>query len=813
MVQRKCDQRASQLVSVIVHPAAVVDADGRILAANLDFKGLTGLHKMQCVGADFCAVLSRVAKIDGTEALRQVLAGEGFEPVSVEMGPGPFILNLDVMEDDDLGAHVLCQIIPDLATDSTRLRFLLEHLNQGVWSFNVPSDKLRVTDAWRRMRKIQPDISAYIDPKSAPWLHGRVHPQDRAAVEKMAADLVSGASETFELEYRYQTMEGDWIWILSRAKVMSWDDTGAPLELVGLDTDITLLKDRQVAQEELANKFQLALDVAGIGIWEFDSATARVNWDDTMLSIYGLEGQENDQSDNLWETYLHPDDREKNTQEADKSLEEGRDYLGEYRIVRRDGDIRYIRSMARFLADGEGAGKLVGVNLDVTEDHKRTQELEAARQRLEHDSRHDALTGLANRRLLDETVEDLLTRLGDEDSFAAMHIDLDHFKQINDTMGHAVGDQLLVRVAETLRTLVGDDGLVCRNGGDEFVVLLEKVTDEADIARLCQRMIDQMKEPLILQGHRCHVGISIGVALAKGDSTDPSEVFINADLALYAAKSAGRSCYKVFQPDVQTTSHSDVSMYVDLVRALEDCEIECYYQPQFDTRTLEIIGAEALVRWNCPQNGLILPGDFLPIVKTSGLASRFDEYVMNVVLKDQTRWANAGLEIPTVALNISFDHLMQPGFVDQVQSKLQPHHAISFELLETAFLDDITEDIAAVLAQMRAAGIPFDLDDFGSGHSSVVALQAIKPHRVKVDRQLVAPLETNPAQFHILEALTCVASLQGCGVLIEGIETQTQLQAAVDLGCEAVQGFLLGRPVPADEFAASLPASALRAGA
>ncbi len=217
-----------------------------------------------------------------------------------------------------------------------------------------------------------------------------------------------------------------------------------------------------------------------------------------------------------------------------------------------------------------------------------------------------------------------------------------------------------------------------------------------------------------------------------------------------------------------------------------------------------MIGAEALVRWICPDLGVMRPDEFLPLAKETGLLPRIDEFVFDFVLAAQTRWAEAGLEVPIIALNISQERLLEPSLLPQVDAGMKPHHKISFELLETAFLDTRENGLGDVLDHLRGAGIRLELDDFGSGRSSIVALQTVKPDRVKFDKMLIAPLESNPSQFLILEALAQVAQLEGCSVVVEGIETQRQLDMVLKLNCEALQGYMLARPIPEDEFRESL---------
>lgn len=795
---------AKDLVGVLSQPAAIVDDRGIVLARNLGFANVLQCDAHETAGRTVRDIFGDFTKSDlGTiefcrdkevcfQAKLETSTGE--YRLSIKPLPGPY--DIDVF---------LCEVVPDFEVSSLRLNFLLDHLNQGIWDLDLQSMAFRASPAWMRMRGIDTDNPLHKPfETSETWWLDNVHPDDVDFVRNTFVGMIKGEVDTAEAHYRYADQHEGWRWIFARARIMSRAPDGQPLRLIGLDSDVTSFKQDEVNAHEIANKLQLAINVAGMGLWEFDAGKGQVHWDKQQLQIYGLADDAKELPHNVWETVLHPEDREEAVALADHAFKTRTEFRSDYRIVRPDGEVRYVRSAGRHVAVDGCDGKMIGVNLDVTKDYKRAEELERARQRLEYDSRHDALTGLANRRRLDDYIRELLLRLGPQDEFAVLHIDLDHFKQVNDTLGHAAGDQVLVRVAETLKAVVGDMGIVCRNGGDEFVVLVETFTGEAALKALCTDIIKKVGEPMVMMGGIRTIGLSIGGAVERGNVADPSEVFINADVALYSAKSAGRSCFRMFAPGMRTVTQADLTTYNELSDAIDRGEFTCFYQPQFEPVSRKIVGAEALVRWECPERGVMPPGEFLDMVNASGLLARMDDCVLDSVLAAQTRWAQAGLDVPIVALNVSMARLLEPELLEKLEKQLRPHHAISFELLETAFLDERSGVLEDVLAALRALDIRIDLDDFGSGHSSVVALQSIRPDRVKMDQMLIRPLEDRPAQYHVLDALVRVARLEGCEVVVEGVETDLQLDAVMALQCEVAQGYLLGRPVAEDEFATQL---------
>ncbi|PTX54778.1 PAS domain S-box-containing protein/diguanylate cyclase (GGDEF)-like protein [Litoreibacter ponti] len=552
------------------------------------------------------------------------------------------------------------------------------------------------------------------------------------------------------------------------------------------------------------NTLKLAVEASGMGIWEYTPDTGQVHWDDRLLEIYGRAGEPNMRSEDLWETYIHPDDLEATLAYANECRRTNSDFCRDFRIIRPDGEVRHVRSVARFVPAPKGAGKLIGVNIDVTEDYARTEELERAQRQLEYDSRHDALTGLANRRKFDEVSTAHFDAMARTDRSAVMHLDLDLFKQINDTLGHGFGDAVLETTAQRLVKIIGERGIVSRAGGDEFVILLFDAPGRAELESLCETLISRCQQPVHHDGQNCTVGVSIGVAITLGPPRNPSKLFANADAALYTAKEQGRSRFRFFDAEVRTRTERETTLRQDLVDGLVRGEITCHFQPQYDAETLDIIGTEALVRWNSPSRGILSPADFMPHARKAGLVARIDAQVFRHVIAAQSRWAAQGLNFPVVALNISMERLLGDGLVEEVRWLLQDHHRISFELLETAFLDESEPKLLRRLDRLRQLGIGIELDDFGSGHSSVVALQTVRPDRVKIDQRLVDPICTDPNQLLVLQSLTKIARLNGAQVIVEGMETGIHLAAIRNVDCDALQGFALTYPMPSDEFAALL---------
>ncbi|MFK7876098.1 MAG: EAL domain-containing protein [Paracoccaceae bacterium] len=791
----------TEILTLLEHPAALIDAQGRFLACNQVFAKRLKSKAARFLATDLQEHLDHSDQLDLQEFLNQYSANPTgpVQSLSVRLTVKSENLRVSIKRLPSQGDLVgfLCQSVSRDSTESLRLHYLMNHLDQGIWDYNVTTKEFVVSSKWRHLRGIGNDVDVN-DPNKC-W-QDSIHPDDRAALISLFEGQQSGEHQRIDIQYRHWHTDGHWIWILCRARVMELDKHGKPLRIVGTDVDISQKRQTDYDLRQTARKLQMAIDTAGLGIWEFDGETQKVLWDDRTLEMFGLVGDANERSDDLWGTYLHPEDREAAMAHAEYCVKNNVDYRTDYRIIRPDGEVRHIRSLSRNTADVDEAPKLVGICLDVTDDYCRAEQLEKARAQLEYDSRHDALTGLANRRLLEEQRAALFAEIEQDQRYAVLHLDVDYFKQINDTLGHDAGDAVLVHIAHIIQNVAGPKAICCRIGGDEFVVLFKTAPSTKELREICSKIISSTNQPYIYQGHSCTFGISIGCAFGKAHSSARTEIFTQADTALYAAKQAGRGCYKIFTPATNALVKAEANARQELIDAISDKEFICHYQPQFCPRTYQLIGAEALVRWNNPEKGVLQTPAFMPLAASLGVSAQVDACVFDYVIERQTNWSNKGIEFPPISVNISKERLESPELTIDLQNKLKPHHKIIFELLETAFLDSPSPEQLMAIKVLRTHQIGIDLDDFGSGHASIAAMQAVQPDRIKIDRRLVFPILTEPKQIETLQLLTQMARLEDIGVVIAGIETLHHLNVIKDLDCDVLQGFALARPMPVKKF-------------
>jgi diguanylate cyclase (GGDEF)-like protein len=427
-------------------------------------------------------------------------------------------------------------------------------------------------------------------------------------------------------------------------------------------------------------------------------------------------------------------------------------------------------------------------------------QLEASRAQAEHLAFHDALTGLANRALF----EDRLTRAladarGSTRSVALLYFDLDRFKNVNDSLGHPAGDALICAMSRRLVDATRATDLVARIGGDEFAIIQSVVASPAEAEILCMRIVEAVNEPFDLLGTRLNIGVSIGVAIAPFDATDRTELARKADIALYEAKAAGRGRYVFFAEAMDATIRHRQEVERDLRAALQaGDQFDIVYQPVYSAQTLRIAGAEALVRWRHPRNGVMPPSTFIPIAEATGLIEPLGEWVL-----EQACRAAIGWPIDSVSVNVSAVQLRNERFADRVlailaRTGLAPER-LELEITETSFLDDAAH-CRANIAALRDRGIEIALDDFGTGYSSFSHLREFEVDRIKIDQSFVHGIDTDNGGSPIIQAIVDLARASGMQVTAEGVETAEQRRFLAKAGCNLLQGYLLSKPVTATEL-------------
>jgi diguanylate cyclase (GGDEF)-like protein len=707
--------------------------------------------------------------------------------------------------------------VTELHALKPRWQYAMDSDIHGHWDIDVKQGTQFYSEGWRGIRGLKNDDHE-IQPVDE--LLNRAHPLDRAALLTRIDAVNTGQIDQFFDEFRERHAEGHWIWVLSCGEVITRDSSGLPERMIGTDTDISHLKKLGDQYEDISKRLELAVTTSGIGVWEYNIDKKILFWDRQMYDIYGITDRTRRQSSTIWEDSIHPDDRDQIMIESEISVRDRKDFDLSYRIIHEDGSVRHIRSTGRHYNDGLGVAKLIGVNWDTTTEHEQATALkcanekaveqnaalEAARAEMEYQSNHDALTALPNRRLLESYRKAAVPRrIKNNMRSAVVHIDLDRFKQINDTLGHAAGDAVLCHVAVILRNAATPNSIIARVGGDEFVAFLDHAPHDALLGYWARGLIHEARRPFVFEGHECRFGFSIGIATDEGTTPDDSALFSNADLALYRAKEEGRGQFQFYSPELKTAALARRQCADDILIALDQGQFQCLYQPQYDCQTLEIVGAEALVRWNHPTRGRLAPDAFLGIAEEIDMVAKIDQIVFERALEDSKIWRVAGKYIRQISVNVSTKRLLDPLLPMRIAHLADEEQNFAFELLESVFLDDTNEHLAKNLACMRELGIAIEIDDFGTGHASMVGLLNLRPDRLKIDRQLVMPLVRSQQQRRLVASIIEIGHVLGIAVVAEGVETREHVSVLADLGCDFLQGYGLARPMDAVDLQALLP--------
>jgi diguanylate cyclase (GGDEF)-like protein len=561
------------------------------------------------------------------------------------------------------------------------------------------------------------------------------------------------------------------------------------------------LRAREAELQAQNMRFEAAISNMSQGLLMFDREARLVICNQRYVEIYRLEPDEIRPGCTLRELIDRRTATGTFTGDADcyiepllSSIRAGEPY-GQFIEL---GDGRTVAVMSQPMADGGW----VATHEDITE--RRRAEMKIA-----HMARHDALTDLPNRVLLRERLVEALARVERGHRLAVLCLDLDHFKNVNDTLGHPVGDELLRAVADRLRACVRDTDTISRVGGDEFSIIQTDIVDATDAERLARRITEAVSAPYDLHGHLVMGGTSIGIALAPADGTDANDLLKNADMALYGAKADGRGVYRFFEATMDQRMKERRALELALRKALERGEFELHYQPAFDLGSDGVRCCEALLRWHHPERGMVPPVEFIPIAEDIGLIVAIGEWVIARACADAATWPDhIGVAVNLSPTQLGSKNLLPTVLAALAQSRL-PAERLELEITEAVLMQNTEANLRA-LHQLRALGIRISMDDFGTGYSSLSYLSSFPFDKIKIDRSFVSGLGDNAQAAAIVRAVADLAESLKMTTTAEGVETRAQLDRVRELGCTEVQGYFYSPPVPLAELMKTLTELAAR---
>jgi len=621
------------------------------------------------------------------------------------------------------------------------------------------------------------------------------HPEDRDAVRQTIQACLL-AKKRFEMEYRIIRADGEVRWVWERG-VGIYTAAGVLDALEGYVQDVTARKEADQALLEAERRYRSIFENAIEGVFQSTPDGSYIAVNPALARIYGYKSPEDlivSLRDIKHQLYVEPERRT----EFMKMMEQFNSVSNfESRVYRRDGEIIWISENARAVHDD--AGKLMfyeGTVEAITE--RKLYEAE-----IRHQATHDALTGLPNRTMLHNHLQRAVQNSRQKGSLTAVvFVDLDQFKFINDSLGHQVGDELLKTVAQRLVSCVRETDMVARQGGDEFVLVLQNQPDESNITEVLQRILAAVARPWVVGDREFHITCSIGVSRCPTDGRDVETLLKNADSAMYKAKELGRNNFQYFAGWMDAQVSNRLEMLVSLRRALDRDEFKLYYQPKISLASGRIIGAEALIRWITPDQGMVSPDRFIPFAEEAGLIVPIGEWVLRTACAQNKIWQDAGFAPIPVAVNLSPRQLDQtlPEFVRRVLLESGLAAAwLELEITENVVMRD-AEKTVATLNALKRLGLQVSVDDFGTGYSSLSYLRRFPVDALKIDKSFVRDIARDADSAAIVKAVISLGHILNLRVIAEGVEDQEQYDFLLENGCDEVQGYLLGKPMPVDDF-------------
>jgi diguanylate cyclase (GGDEF)-like protein/PAS domain S-box-containing protein len=606
--------------------------------------------------------------------------------------------------------------------------------------------------------------------------------------------------ETFrDLQLRGRNDSGETI-IISVSGKPVFDARGRFAGYRGVGRNITARKRTKRSLREIAERFRSLTELSSDWYWEMDAELRFTYVSEGIRKVRGI-GPESLIGRRRWETEGVGNDEEMTRHRATL---EGHLPFKDFVLARArsDGQVTYVSHTGRPIFDDKGNFQgYRGVARDITARVRAEEDLA----RMAH---YDVLTGLPNRALLQGRLKRAMARADRARALlAVMFLDLDQFKEINDSLGHAVGDAVLKETSLRLESCLRATDTVARLGGDEFTILLEDVRNPAEISRVAEKLLRSIAEPMEAAGHELHLSTSIGVTVYPQDHDDADALLRNADLAMYHAKQEGRNNVQFYARDMSERTERRVDLLTRLRGAIARNELLLHYQPQVDVRSGGIIGVEALLRWDDPGRGLVPPAQFIPLAEDTGLIVQIGEWVLREACRQLKAWLDAGLGPLVMAVNLSPRQFRQKNLVETVAGILAetglPPDRLELEITESTMMHR-TEEAAASLRALRRIGVQISLDDFGTGYSSLAYLHRFPVHTLKVDQSFVRDIRSDRDDAAIVSTVITLARQLNLKSLAEGVETREQLAFLRTRGCDSYQGYLFCRPLPADEVTAIL---------
>lgn len=676
-----------------------------------------------------------------------------------------------------------------LGLSEARYARVIEGSNQGFWELNLKTQEIKVSPGFESMLGYA-EGEMFLRPQDWEWF---VNPEDLEMVKELISQHCKDLVPSFKLEVRCRTKSGGLKWILTQGKIVTRDEGGNPLLMSGTHTDIS---DRKKAEEKL--------ELASLVYQTSSEAMTVTDANGNILAVNPAftetTGYTHDEVVGKNPRILQSGHHSKAFyEEMWRELNSSGQWQGEIWNRRKNGELfpEWLKINSTFNSDGS-AYRRIALFSDITK-KKQLEDL------LWRQANIDLLTGLPNRRMLLDRLQHEINKAERNKSFMALlFLDLDSFKDVNDTLGHDFGDTLLKEVAQRITDCVRKMDTVARLGGDEFTIIMGDFHSADSVEPVAQKIITALTEPFILGDEMVYISASLGITVYPDDGSKPEDLLKNADQAMYAAKHEGKNTYNYFTPAMQEAAQIRRKLISDLRLALKSNQISVYYQPIVDLKTGRVSKAEALVRWRHPIHGMISPAVFIPLAEETNLIVEIGDYVFKEAAQQVKRlreWHDPQFQISVNKSPVQFriDESLFQSWFDHLHDLNLSNDGIAIEITEGLLLENNTNTMKR-LKIYRESGIQISLDDFGTGYSSLSYLKNFDLDYLKIDQSFVRDLHSDSQDMALCEAIIVMAHKLGMRVIAEGVESETHRQLLLTAGCDFAQGYLFSKPVPADEF-------------
>jgi len=674
-----------------------------------------------------------------------------------------------------------------------RMEMALSGSKTSVLDWDFSDDSIYISPSWKKML-------GYTDeelPNTLASWADRVHRGDQKKILSLLRKHQTKKIKYFENTHRIKHKDGHWVWVLGRAQII-YDEDGKKVRMIGTHTDITEEKELQLKYFYQSQMIEQIND----SITTTDLRGNIVSWNLGSEKTFGYTANEVI-GKNI--SILYREEDIPTLEEYVPTLMKTGVYTADIYLVKKSKELIPIAFSLSLLKDQSGNPiGIVGINKDITKRKKVEDALHEQQSTLYYQAHHDALTGLPNRVLFFDRLEQgIIKAKRHSEGLALFFIDLDKFKHINDSLGHGTGDSVLKIISKRLEAIIRKEDTVARLSGDEFTIIIEELKNPHDASILAEKILARLKEPINIDNHKLYVSGSIGISMYPVDATAGCDLLKYADTAMYKAKEEGRNNFQFYSSEMTEFAMQRIVMKTCLRQAIDHTELLIHYQPQINSCTNELVGLEALVRWQHPTMGFLLPDKFIPLAEDTGMIIEVDKWVMRTSMKQVSDWYKEGLKPGVLALNLSVKQLESHDFIEVIKESMKAYDFkakwLELEITEGQMMTK-PEEVISRLREINDLGVSISIDDFGTGYSSLSLLKRLPIHRLKIDQSFIQDIPDNEEDVAIVNAIIALATSLKLDLVAEGVETSEQKEFLINNGCINMQGYYFSHPVSAEEM-------------